>query len=157
MFIYLATPYRHDSPAMMLQRAMMAALIVGLYHRHVKQTVYSPIAHFHHTAWMFRLPAEHRPWRKRNLHMLIPASRFDILQVEGWRESEGIEWEHGMSRKLGKPVCYVRPYWNGELLFQDRPFERATTMAEIVEIHDRVMNDVPNALEQTVRMRRPDA
>lgn len=105
---YLASPYTHESPAVMQQRydevyALAGALTVLGYH------IYSPIVHFHQMAQDFNLPKDATFWKGLNHNVL---KRCDCLlgaKIEGWRQSHGMRYEHETALVHELPILYISP------------------------------------------------
>lgn len=107
--IYIASPYSHPDPAVRERRYYQAldyaqSLMVADY------TCFSPIVYGHQFATAFNFPGDHETWKKFNAHMLRTATEIHVLQIPGWEESKGIEWELKKNKSLfpaNKEVYYI--------------------------------------------------
>jgi len=89
---YLCVPYSNPDPAVRQRRfeivnAVAARLInEGLL-------IYSPISHSHHIATQHGLDCGWEFWKRHDEYMLSLCSRLLVLQIDGWRESVGVQAE----------------------------------------------------------------
>ena len=101
--IYLASPYSHPDPEVRKDRFMAAAsftsdaLSKGFL-------VFSPIAYGHPLAEMFSLPTDALAWESFNAEICSRCSAMWLLQLEGWKESRGVEVELNTARFEHIPV-----------------------------------------------------
>lgn len=108
-YIYLASPYSHESRAVRKLRynavckkaaeLKMASLIV-----------YSPIAHWAPIEDMFpEVGRSHAEHRDTNECLIRCAERVMVLMLEGWQQSIGVEAEVVYAQRIGKPIEYIDP------------------------------------------------
>jgi hypothetical protein len=91
-YIYLASPYSDIHRAVRYLRFTLAELCcANLFRSGI--TVYSPIVHNHSMARRHSLPDDAEWWRTHNETMLEQAHKLWILDIDGWRHSEGIAAE----------------------------------------------------------------
>lgn len=103
-FNYLASPYSHPSPMIRHSRfqAALAAAARLMADGHV---VFSPIAHSHPIeATCFPDPKPGAFWKAQDEPLLRAASRLIVLQIDGWQESKGIQWEMEVAREIQIPI-----------------------------------------------------
>lgn len=107
-YIYLASPYTHPDPKVMDARfdAVLESF-VSLIRRRI--WAYSPIVHCHTAALTHTLPRDIDFWQDYNRAMIIPASKFTILTLDGWAESRGVAWEVELARLHNIPIDYMEP------------------------------------------------
>ena len=107
--IYLASPYSNCDPtireARFREACRAAAKLMRLGH-----AVFSPIAHGHCIA-AFGLPTDWRYWEPLDRWQLERCSEVVVLQLEGWKQSPGVQAEIQIATELGKPVRYLGPDW----------------------------------------------
>ena len=106
---YLASPYSSPAPAVrhLRFRAALDAAARLMADGHV---VFSPIAHSHPIeATCFPDPKPGAFWKAQDEPLLRAASRLIVLQIDGWRESRGIQWEIEVAREIQIPIVM----WEG--------------------------------------------
>lgn len=107
-FIYLASPYSHADPAVMVARyeaaCKRAAELMTYGH-----AVFSPIAHSHPIA--DHLPPDARTsfefWMTQDLPLLRYAKELVVLCLDGWKESRGVTREIEFAKALDIPIRYI--------------------------------------------------
>lgn len=100
--VYLATPYTKYLPGIDAAFRDAAALAARLLKLGVR--VYSPIAHCHPMAQFGGIdPKDHSIWLPYQEVMMAKADVLLVAQLEGWRESHGIDHEIKFFAKAGKP------------------------------------------------------
>jgi len=104
--IYLASPYSHPDPAIQEERYREALQCVHYYAKR-GLVVYSPIVHWHNVAKEFELPGDAAFWAKQNQAMLEKASQIIVLNIEGWKESKGLDQEIGWAEMLNIPISFT--------------------------------------------------
>jgi len=104
-YIYLASPYTHQDPAVQRQRyhdvTLVVAKLVGSGY-----IVYSPIAHFHPISELHSLPGDYTFWSKINTAMLRGAQALHVLMLDGWKHSRGVKEEIQLATRLELPIRY---------------------------------------------------
>lgn len=107
-FIYLASPYTHQSPTIREERfnavcrATASLMLSG-------RCVFSPIAHSHPVDLAIGTPQSGEFWKAQDIPILRHASELAVLTLDGWEQSTGIQWEIELARKLHIPVTYMEP------------------------------------------------
>ncbi len=104
--IYLASPYSNKSFYLTHQyykRAVKQVAILIL-EGHI---VFSPIVHFHVVALEHNLPTTFDYWRRVNFSFLEWCEQLNVLQLEGWKTSKGVQWEIEQTTLLGKEIYYL--------------------------------------------------
>jgi len=106
--IYLAAPYSHDDPSVRQSRRYAAARAAGQI-MDAGRLVYSPLSH----SWgvLHASPAiiNERTWLRHGLDMVRRCDAVVVLQIDGWRESEGVTVEVETARQNGKTVVFADP------------------------------------------------
>lgn len=100
---YLASPYS------LLPDKGAAAAIVARAAAHLMrngEVVYSPIVHGHAVA-THGLPLDWEFWKAQCQPFVALADKLVVLEMDGWRESTGVQWEIGEFRRAGKPVEFM--------------------------------------------------
>lgn len=127
-YIYLASPYTHDDPAISYQRvhdvvSVAARLMLG------GRVVYCPVAHGVLIASV-NLPDDqvanqpHDWWMAQCLPLLTRASELWVLQLDGWATSQGVQQEIAWAQQLGLPIKRSR---DGTLWVPDTMATTATS------------------------------
>ena len=105
---YLASPYTHHDKAVMQQRFEEAerclAWLLGM-----KIWTYAPIVHNHQLALNHSLPPDHEFWLDYARAMILGSNGVLVLQIDGWRESKGVQIEIEFARDRRLSVRYVEP------------------------------------------------
>lgn len=103
--IYLASPYTGTLEVMQQRyeavRHVTATLLVN------RRWVYSPIVHAHEIAVRHSLPRDFQFWMSYNDSAIEHMSGVDVLQLPGWRESKGVQYEIGIVKMLKKPLHFI--------------------------------------------------
>ena len=104
--IYVASPYSHPDPKVQEHRYTMAEtyVIAAIKQRLV---VFSPIYYCHRLAVKFDLPGDAMFWKNFNNTMMRKADAVHVLQLVGWRESRGVQYEMMMAQELSIPIITV--------------------------------------------------
>lgn len=102
-YIYLASPYADEDAAVRQARYRAVSIHVTYLLVEQKRAVFSPIVHCHD------LPTGTADWRWYNERMLEAALQLDILMLDGWEDSKGIEAEIAMAELRFIPVYKVEP------------------------------------------------
>lgn len=104
--IYVASPYSHKNPLVEDHRYLMVeTYVIASFRRGFP--AYSPIYYCHHLARKFGLPGDANYWKKFNNNMMRRADAVHVLQMIGWRESKGMQYEMMMADELGIPLIFV--------------------------------------------------
>ena len=106
--VYLASPYTSEFESvkeMRFEQACEAAarLMNSGYH------VFSPIAHCHPIAKAGLLPTDWPFWMDYDKRMIDACDKLVVLCIDGWQESQGVQAEIDIAKRLGKDVDYVYP------------------------------------------------
>jgi len=106
MYIYLASPYTHDDPAMMQERYELARACAAWMFRK-KWMVFSPIVHCHPMAVAHDIPKDSEFWRGYSRAMLRGSYELAVLKLAGWKESKGIKEELEFAERVGRVISYI--------------------------------------------------
>ena len=106
--IYLCSPYSHPDPTVREARFHAARAQAAAMLREGIQ-VFSPIA-YSHSLVECGLPVEWHFWERLDRVLLEICSEVQVLMLDGWEESQGIQAEICLARELGKPVIYLKPF-----------------------------------------------
>ncbi len=107
---YLATPYSHKDPNIMIQRfnaaCHAAAVLMG-----DGETVFSPIAHSHPIALYMGGGAQVNGefWMKQDSPILDFCDELVIIMMDGWETSNGIKKERDYAAKHCIKISYMDP------------------------------------------------
>jgi Domain of unknown function (DUF1937) len=117
--IYLASPYSHKDPAVVLHRFNeVCRWTAALLAQDVK--VISPIAHSHPVSAAsggLLDPLDWATWQKLDFSILDRCDELWLCNMDGWRHSVGCEAEVKRAKREGKP-CYLLTLKNGERLLE---------------------------------------
>lgn len=106
MFVYLASPYSHDSKdvrEVRYRRTLEAILEIAK----LDIPIYSPIVHWHPLATVAQLPSNFEFWQKQNDPMVTACSEVWVYSLDGWRQSRGIDHEMRLAVSLALRVRYL--------------------------------------------------
>lgn len=91
-FIYVASPYSHESQSIVESRYFgVMAYVAELLDK--QQWCYSPILHCHPMANRYNLRTDAEFWKNYNQAMMLAASGLHVLTLPGWRKSLGVASE----------------------------------------------------------------
>jgi hypothetical protein len=107
MLTYLASPYSHIDPYTRQYRFEQASKAMAelMLEGHL---VYSPIAMTHHAAVNHGLPYDFQFWRSHCEAFLAVCSSMIVLQLPGWEQSVGVNYEIEWMLDRGLDVEYRR-------------------------------------------------
>jgi len=141
---YLASPYSSPSPA--LRRARYIAAVVATKELMQQgKVVYSPIVHWHMQTTMFDLPFDYLTWKGQNDPMMDVSGELLILQIEGWKESKGVQNEIQVFKNNNKPISN---YW------LQNTFSSHEVNVEYHELEARIAKITKESLENINRKTR---
>ena len=124
--IYLASPYTCDDSDKMIvnnvqgERYRFALWAAACIMRDVGPC-FSPIAHSHPIAMTFELPADFN-WYGYDDWYLDRCNRVYVLQLDGWKESKGVQYEIERSIAHNIPITYCK-FVGDRLRCSDEPIE----------------------------------
>lgn len=101
--IYLASPYTHKDPAVMLYR-FEATFCFTSTMLQMGHTVFSPIVYGRQFEAL--IGHDFRSWQSFNDIMLGRATQMWVLQLPGWEESRGVAHELEYARQLGLDISF---------------------------------------------------
>jgi nucleoside 2-deoxyribosyltransferase len=106
-FFYVASPYTKHPRG--IHAAHVEAVKAAAICIKAGIPVYSPIAHSHLIAAYADIPLEYEHWRDLDEAMIEASNGLIVVEMDGWRESVGINAEIQFAKALGKPVLYMAP------------------------------------------------
>lgn len=106
MLIYLASPYSHPDPEVRRQRFDTVCFAAAGFMREGHH-IFSPIAHTHPIAMQGDLPKGWEFWAEYDRKIIAVCGELWVLQMDGWRESQGVAAEVKIAEEYGLPVRYV--------------------------------------------------
>jgi len=104
--IYVASPYSHKNPIVEDHRFTMAEEYVAACFRQ-RLVAFSPIYYCHPLSRKLKLPGDYKFWKDFNNTMMRRAEQIHVLQLIGWRESRGVQYELNMAQELCIEIIYV--------------------------------------------------
>ena len=111
--IYLASPYSHEQAAVRDLRWRLACHCASVLMGRGEHVI-CPIAGSHPIA-EFGLPKDWEFWADYDRALISVCDTVDVLLLDGWRTSKGVQAEMEIAKSLGKPVRF-RDAQNYELL-----------------------------------------
>lgn len=105
--IYVASPYSHKEKRVREHRFLMAEWYVATAMKQ-QLKVFSPIVYAHALAERYQLPTDAQYWKNFNNAMMRRAEYLNVLDLVGWRESKGVQYELMMAEELGIPIIHVQ-------------------------------------------------
>ena len=109
--IYLASPYAHSFFWVRWWRWFKVSQLAAQLIREGR-SIYSPIAHNHWLAVLFRLPQSHAFWLAYDKKILAKCTELWIAAFPGWQKSRGIAEEIEFAEQHSIPV-YVLGEFSG--------------------------------------------
>ncbi len=105
--IYLAQPYTHELPSVMLERfeagVHMAALLMARGH-----VMIAPIVHSHPVFVAHpETSASFDQWQKLDETLILASSEVWVLCIDGWRKSYGVSKKIDFAEYHGIPIRYI--------------------------------------------------
>jgi Domain of unknown function (DUF1937) len=100
-YIYVGSPYS-GSPEQMEHRFRQTLHYTTALLKQ-RKWAYSPIVHCHEMAKIYKLPTDMGYWAEYNFAMMKAAYEFHVLQLEGWKDSQGLQIETAYWRGLQRP------------------------------------------------------
>jgi hypothetical protein len=105
--IYLASPYSHPDPLVREARFEAACRATANLVR-AGQAVFAPVVQGRSLV-RFGVPGDWKFWQPLVSEYLARCDEVLVLQLDGWRESEGVQAELALAAELGKRVNYLEP------------------------------------------------
>lgn len=106
---YLASPYSHFDPAVMVQR-YHAVVREAARRMRRGEVIYCPIAHSHPIG--LEMPegesTNHDFWMKQCIPLLAHSSKLVVYCIPGWDQSRGVNEEIHLAQRLGIPIEYAQ-------------------------------------------------
>jgi hypothetical protein len=100
---YLACPYSHDDSLIREYRYEMS-VTASLKLIQQNELVFSPITHCHPIAKIGELPKDWNYWKEFDTKMITICDSVTVLNIDGWKESEGVREEIKLAEKLNKQL-----------------------------------------------------
>lgn len=102
--IYLASPYSHEDPAVVMRRFIQTERATAIWLKE-GHPVFSPIVMTHQISYKYDMPKEAGPfWWEHNQKWLAASERLWMLQLGGWMDSKGMKMEFEYAAHLGIPI-----------------------------------------------------
>ena len=107
--IYLASPYlkRPIPDPKIAEERYQKAIDATAYLMKQGFAVYSPIVATHPVALKHKLPLGSEYWLQFDEVILSRCTEVFVLQIDGWKESPGVQREIQLAKELGKEVTYL--------------------------------------------------
>lgn len=104
---YIASPYTDESEWVVEERVNQVTEFTGrlLAAGHV---AFSPIVYCHDLARQFALPTDAAYWHNFNMSILRRCDALLVLQLDGWRESDGVHFEMKTANYTNIPTIFYR-------------------------------------------------
>lgn len=104
--IYVASPYSHPNPIVEDHRFEVAQEYVAACFRQ-RLAAFSPIVYCHPIARKHKFPGDAMFWKSFNNNIMRRAEHVHVLQLVGWRESKGVQYELMMAQELSIEIIFV--------------------------------------------------
>ena len=92
--IYVASPLTHPDPEVREKRYELVRDYIGKKYEEGSQDMYySPILYSHEIGKRFKLPHTAEFWLNIDFLMLDKSDKFEVLMIDGWEESTGVQGE----------------------------------------------------------------
>lgn len=111
-YLYIASPYTHDDPAVREARYKKVLDFTAWLAVTYRLWGFSPIVHSHNMALQDNPKFNHDFWLGWGKTMLIPSSGLVVLQIKGWEKSAGVSEEMAYARDYGKPIYMSQILWD---------------------------------------------
>jgi len=105
--IFLASPYSHPDP-LVRQARFDAACRAAAGLIQAGHAVVAPIVQ-RHPLVRFGVPGDWSFWAPLAREYVARCDEVLVLQIDGWRESQGVRAELALARELGRRVDYLEP------------------------------------------------
>ena len=112
--IYVASPYSCADLAVREARFEMACRATAQLIR-TGELAFSPIVHSHPLV-KFGLPTDWDFWQRCDQTLMSCCQEIVVLQLDGWRESRGVQAEIDLAIELDLPIRYIDPACIDEVL-----------------------------------------
>jgi hypothetical protein len=106
--VYLASPYSHDDSSVRQER-FQAACRAAAHLVRAGLHVFSPIAHSHPIALAGGLPTGWEYWEAYDEAVLSTCRALAVLELDGWRDSRGVQGEVKIADRLKLPTYHTAP------------------------------------------------
>lgn len=108
MYWYLGTVYSKHKGG--IEQAFIEASQQAAILTRAGVPIFSPIAHTHPIAIHGNIdPLDHKIWLEADRTLMEAARGMIVCQMDGWRESYGIDHEIKAFERMGKPIIYMTP------------------------------------------------
>lgn len=113
--VYIASPYTARHPeghrlhSIEHDRYMTVLRYVRKKMLERKFVYYSPIVHGHHVELLSPGEIPYETYIKAGLEMLRVCDMLEVLCIEGWIESKGVQEEINFAETLSIPIIYIYP------------------------------------------------
>lgn len=104
--IYIASPYSHPEPEIRSKRFYIALYYAGALKKE-GIVCFSPIVYGHHFALHNWTDTDHESWLDFNNKMMDMADEIHMLQINGWRESRGMQYEAAYAMENDIPLRWI--------------------------------------------------
>lgn len=106
MISYLAGPYTSTYIHIRDRRYHQISFVAAQLMKR-GEVVYSPITACHHLANDHNLPIDAKYWLRHDLAFLSRCDKMYVLQLDGWKESVGVQNEIAFAAEHNIPIEYV--------------------------------------------------
>lgn len=107
--IYVASPYSHDEFEVMEMRYLETFRFVAkATANNTPALYYSPIVYFHPMSQEHKLPRDAHYWWDINKLTMDKSDEIQVLMLDGWDKSIGVNMEINYACQKGIPVLYVK-------------------------------------------------
>lgn len=104
--VYLACPYFHEDPQIVLSRFKQSNIAAGKLIKQ-KYIVFSPVSMSHPLSEAGKLPTNWEFWENFDRAFLGISSKLFVLKIPGWDTSISVKAEIEIAKELNLPVEYL--------------------------------------------------
>lgn len=105
--VYLACPFSHSDPQVREDR-FNAANLTAAFLMKDRWIVFSPLSHSVPIAKTGHTPMQDWEfWKRQDFAFIIWCDKLVVLELDGWKESVGVQEEIEFAKNLGKEIFYT--------------------------------------------------
>ena len=108
-FVYLACPYWHEDEKIREERFEKATKAAAWMMTNWGYAVFSALSHTVTIAKVMKEKKGLNFWLEQDVEMLRHAEQMFILTLDGWKESEGVNYEIEVAEKIKLPMSLIVP------------------------------------------------
>lgn len=103
--LYICIPYTKIDK----EESFKTANAIAAYYTNQGNCVFSPITHGHSIVQEHNLPQGFKYWGKACFEFIVWCDVLVVVKLEGWKESDGVQAEIVIAKRLKREIVYVDP------------------------------------------------